>query len=181
MEGNLLLQIITHFSKLSYFDVTIHTPEDYSIIEDYFEEEIAENENYLSQYQRIIETTLLLDNNEYQELVMQFKSDKQIARRTYQYIHCIEQRQGELTIINLIRDVRRRLKKKTTTKKRTVTKAKTVDEPFAIEKKSLSAIEAAKQMRTHLKNLAQALEAEDYLVAARIQKEIEELKGQKHD
>ena len=176
LEGKTLLDMLGILAKVSYFDITVHTPDDFRLVEDYFEIEIDADPEFLSRFVRIMECTLLLDTTEYQNMVVSLCGNKEFARNTRQYTHSIESRNCELTIINLFRDVRRVVKKKVVKKSSPASKVvKTakesgpaVETPVLNTEKEILRLE--KQMKT-------AVEAEDYEVAAQLRNRINKLKG----
>lgn len=179
LDGKSLLEILTVLAKVNYFDITVHTPDDFRLIEDYFAIEMDMNPEFLTNFTRIIECTLLLDTVEYQNIVYSLSNNKEFARTTRQYMHTIESRTSELTIINLFRDVRRTVKKKVVKKaiKLNPTATKEVKVPKAkspsTEELSLS---KAKEIQRLEKRMKQAVEAEDYEVAVNLRNQIRDLK-----
>lgn len=184
LEGKTLLDILTTLSKVSYFEITVLTKPDYDLVEEYFEAELESDPEYLGQYTRIMECTMLLDSFEYQAMVLQLCGIKEIARNTKQYIHSIEIQGGELCIINLYRELGRQLKKRDkSTGKKTVkksTKSANAEADTQSEQITPDKIAATldKQLSSLERRLKKAVELEDYHHAAHLQKEIEKLRGE---
>ncbi len=180
LDGKTLEHILSALSKASYYDITVHTPDDFRLVEEYFEIEIDADPDFLSRFTRIHECTLLLDSAEYQSMVISLCGVKDFARNTKQYTHSTENSNGELTIINLFRDVRRQAKKKVVVKrspsKPTKSTLRPQQELTEEVEKVLNPEAAVKEIKRLEKQMKTAVEAEDYEAAAHLRNKINKLK-----
>jgi len=188
MDNKILMSILGSLAKLAYFDITVHSPDDFSLIEEYYETELESDPEFLDRFNRIVECNLLLDSAEFAHLVLQLSRNKEASTKAKQYIHHYEPGGGELCIINLIRDVRRQIKKKVLKKpagKTTTKSPEGVAEVLAQtegDKQSVTPEKQALAMDLLIiklnKRLKKAVEAEDYEAAVHLRNEITKLKGE---
>ena len=177
------MSILGSLAKLAYFDITVHGPDDYSLIEEYYESELESDPEFLDRFNRIVECNLLLDSNEFANLVLQLSRNKEASIKAKQYIHHYEPGGGELCIINLIRDVRRQIKKKVLKKPtgKTTTTAKAQEDSANTQVLSSDDKQAANPeilIAKLNKRLKKAVEVEDYETAVHLRNEITKLKGE---
>lgn len=170
-----LMGMMAQLSSSRFFEISIHTPDDYSYVKELFAKPLAADPRYLADTTRVMEFTILLENMEYQAVVMQLTGDKNEAKQTIRYIYSFEIREGEMCVFNLFRNVSRRLKPRGSKRK---TGPMEVTTPVtATSEAQKGNTEPEKQLAVLQKQLAKALKLEDYRFAAVLKKKIDELQS----
>jgi hypothetical protein len=166
-----LLGMMAQLATSKFFEIIVYGPDDYEDLEDLFVNQLGRDVAYLNSFKRVMECAILLDSQEYQNLVFNLCGDKNFARQTEQYIQCVQFQEDEICIINLFRRVHKRLKTTSGTKKTArVTKG--------TPKKAAAPPDSVEQQLAKLNKLmSKALKLEDYRHAAALQKQIDELKS----